>query len=269
MPRPGVSRRSPTVRHLREGLVLVETRMEGFDVRSAVIVGSRGVVVFDTLAHPDDMAPVRGLVEGRPVTVVYSHADWDHAWGTCGLEAPEEVVAHAAALERFRSDVPQELAARRAVAPTEWGDVELVPPDRVLDGPLDLDLGDVNLTLVPLPGHTEDSLVGLIRPWGMLLAGDAVETPLPVVNDGAAVPGWILELERWADDPDVEMVVPSHGDVGGPELLVRTADYLRDILGGADRGATIEPREPFYRDAHRRNLELARLAGAVAPPSRP
>ncbi|HZD03279.1 MAG TPA: MBL fold metallo-hydrolase, partial [Longimicrobiales bacterium] len=194
--------------------MLVETRMDGFDVRSAVVLGSARAVVFDTLAHPSDMAPVRPLVEGRPVTVVYSHADWDHAWGTCGLDEWGEVIAHSAASERFRDDVPRELAERRASS-TEARAVELVPPDRAVTGGVELDLGDVTLALSPLPGHTPDSLVAFARPWGVLLAGDAVETPLPVVNDVAALPGWIGGLETWARDPAVTTVVPSHGRVGG------------------------------------------------------
>ncbi|NJD20030.1 MAG: MBL fold metallo-hydrolase [Gemmatimonadetes bacterium] len=185
----------PAVRTLRPGLHLLETEVEDFDVRAAVLVGTERAVVWDTLAHPLQMQGVLGMVAASaplPVVVVYSHADWDHAWGTCALGDVEDVVAHAWAERRFRSDVPEELDARRAREPGAWDGVRLVPPTVLFERTHTLDLGDVTLELHALPGHTPDSIVGLVPEWGVLLAGDTVETPLPVVNDGSAV-------MRWAD----------------------------------------------------------------------
>jgi glyoxylase-like metal-dependent hydrolase (beta-lactamase superfamily II) len=233
--------------------------MEGFDVRSVVILGPARTVVFDTLAHPMDMAPVRRLVGDRPVTVVYSHADWDHAWGTCGLAGWDEVVAHAAAAERFRGDVIRDLDTRREGDPETWNAVELVPPDRTVTRPLTLELGGLTLILSSLRGHTDDSLVGFIPRWGVMLAGDAVETPLPVVNEGAALPGWIRALEAWSGEPQVTTVVPAHGPVAGSELLLDTARYLRSLLV-PDPPEPPADLPPFYRDTHLRNIEAARLA---------
>jgi len=218
--------------------------------------------VFDTLAHPAQTVGVAALVGDRPVTVVYSHADWDHAWGTGGLERVDQVVAHETAAHRFRTDVPDELARRRAAAPAVWDEVTLVPPDHTFATALTLDLGGVALELHALPGHTVDCLVGYVPAWGVLLAGDTVETPLPVVNDGAAVEGWVARLRRWAGVTGVTTVVPSHGRFGGRELLEETAAYLEGLATGA------APREPaltsFYETTHRRNEELVRSAVAGA-----
>lgn len=243
----------PRVRTLRPGLHLLETEVEGFDVRAAVVVGNEAAVMFDTLDHPRRMAGVVELVGGRPCTVVYSHADWDHAWGTCGLTAFREVVAHTAAAERFEDDVPTELSRRTAEDRERWDGLELVAPTRVFDGVLALPLGGVTLELHALPGHTPDCLVGWLPEWGILLAGDTVETPLPVVNDGAAVPGWIQGLESWLLREDVALVVPSHGRVGGLELVANTRDYLQAL--SAPGGPRV-PGElaPFYAETHGANL---------------
>lgn len=246
---------APTVRTLRPGLHLLETEVEGFDVRAALILGERRALLWDTLAHPDQMAPVAALTSGRPLTIVYSHADWDHAWGTCAIESIDEVVAHGTAVARFTDDVVEELLRRRAVDPDRWGAVQLVPPERTFHDMLERDLGGVTVELHALPGHTQDSIVGFVPEWGVLLAGDAVETPLPYVNDPAAVPGWASALEHWRGDARVRTVVPSHGVVGGPELLQRTAGYLRTIAAG---GSPILPADlpPFYRETHERNVRL-------------
>ena len=242
--------------------------MEDFDVRAALLIGRDRAVAWDTLAHPAQMAGVRtAAAELRhpsapafqaapiPLTVVYSHADWDHAWGTCALGEVEAVVAQAHAAERFRTDVPAELQARRGREPGAWDAVHLVPPTVVFDHTLTLDMGGATLELHALPGHTPDCIVGFVPEWGVLLAGDTVETPLPVVNDGAAVRGWAEELARWLADGRITTVVPSHGRVGGAELLEDTLRYLQGL--GAGKGpSNLAALTPFYRETHRRNLQL-------------
>ena len=228
-------------------------------MRSAVLVGDARAVVLDTLAHPGQMAGVAALVGDLPVAVVYTHADWDHAWGTGGLTRVDQVVAQAAATHRFRTDVPEELARRRGVAPGVWDDVTLVPPGRTFETRMSLDLGGATLELHALPGHTPDCLVGYVPEWGVLLAGDTVETPLPVVNDGAVVPDWARRLRAWTQVAGVTLVVPSHGRVGGLELLDETAAYLEGLVTGA--APPDEALTSFYEETHRRNV--AAIRGAV------
>ncbi len=253
----------PTVRRLFPGLHLLEAEMEGFDVRAAVLIGAERAVVWDTLAHPDQMAGVDALLGGLPAAVVYSHADWDHAWGTCGLRRVVEVVAHEAATHRFDTDVPDELDRRKALDADAWGAVRLVPPTRTFVDTLALDLGGVTLELHALAGHTPDSAVGFVPEWGVLFAGDAVETPLPFVNEAAAVSGWAAGLGRWLADERVGTVIPAHGPVGGRELLERTGSYLRDLAAGR-HPAVPDVLPPFYRDTHERNVRAMDGAGPAS-----
>lgn len=266
----------PTVRTLRGGLLLLETEVEDFDVRAAVLVGTERVVVWDTLAHPSQMEGVRDLVAAAeasvsaagplPLTVVYSHADWDHVWGTCALGDVEDVVAHAWAERRFRTDVPEELRRRLEEEPGVWDAVRLVPPTVLTEHTHVVPLGGATLELHALPGHTPDCIVGFVPEWGVLLAGDAVETPLPVVNDARAVEEWARALERWLEDGRVRTVAPAHGPVGGPGLLEKNARYLRGLAAGTEP-ADLSGLALFYRETHLRNQELAGAArgGGTAP----
>jgi glyoxylase-like metal-dependent hydrolase (beta-lactamase superfamily II) len=251
---------SRTILHsLRPGVWLGEVEVPGFRVRGALIVGRDRAVVWDTLSRPQDMEPFVPLLEGLDTIVVYSHADWDHAWGTAGLPAPSAVVAHRAAAERMRAEGPGELEEKRREHPSLYGDVVLVPPTVTFEREHRLDLGGLTLELRALPGHTPDSLVGLVPELGILLAGDAVETPLPLLGPEGDPIGWIQDLEAWAGDERVELVVPSHGEIGGCDLLRRTAGYLSNLTKGV-----LEPPlgelDAFYKDAHQRNLERARRA---------
>lgn len=213
---------------LLPGIWLSEVHMTEIelDVRGVVLAGSRMVVVWDTLCVPADMAPVAELARGKETIAVYSHADWDHCWGTAGI-AVTEVIAHTVALERFNTDVPETLFKMRSRQPQTWHTVELIPPTHTIEKNLTLDLGGLTLELHALPGHTYDSIVGFVPEAGLLLGGDAIEDPFPMLPDNGCLEKWIAELERWAADPRVITVIPAHGAVGGPELIERNLDYLR------------------------------------------
>lgn len=251
MSRPGWEEATP--KELHPGLILLDSAVDDFDVRAVVVLGRSRALVWDTLAHPAALRPAREIVGGRETVVVYSHGDWDHVWGTGALTAPADVIAHARCARRFASEIPEELERRRRSEPDRWSEVAIVPPRRVFEDALELDLGDLSLHLEELPGHTDDSAVAWIPARGVLLAGDAVETPLPVVNDPAAVPGWIDGLRRWTREPRLRLVVPSHGPVGGVELVEQTLGYLERLVEGrppkVPAGAP-----PFYRRTHADNV---------------
>ena len=244
-----------TLRSFRPGLWLTDVALDEFDVRGAVIVGATGALVWDTLSHPRDMAPVRDLLADRPFFIAYSHADWDHVWGTDGLPAPQAIVAHAACAARFTTDVPEKLAAQRAAQPGQWDAVVLLPPSITFTAQLTLDLGGVTVELHHLPGHSADCLVAFIPEWGVLLAGDTVETPFPLVYAGGrSLAGWIQQLVRWAQDVRVATVIPCHGEIGGRAVIQRNIAYLTALQTG-DRLPGDGEMSAFYDASHVANVE--------------
>ncbi len=242
---------------------ITEVRLGDYDVRGAFVAGRDRAVVWDTLSHPRDMTGYQGLIGGRDLVIVYSHADWDHAWGTGGLASRHAaIIGHASCAARFRDDVPITLREKQAAEPGAWDAVTLVAPNVTFDHEMTLDLGGVTLTLRHLPGHTRDSIVGLVPERGILLVGDAAETPLPVVPAGSPLPSWIEELRRWSRDPRVRTVVPAHGAIGGREILERNIAYLQGLLCGRPI-AVGEPLTPFYRETHEANVR-GRLGDAMS-----
>jgi glyoxylase-like metal-dependent hydrolase (beta-lactamase superfamily II) len=243
-----------TIERFGDDIWVTNVQLSQYEVRGALIVGERGAAVWDTLSQPRDMLPFLPLIGQRELAIVYSHADWDHIWGTAGLPyAGARILAHALARERFGTEVRATLTERQAAQPRAWDDVVLVPPTEVFDRERSIDLGGMTLSLHHLPGHTVDCIVGLIPERGVLLAGDTVETPCPVVPADSPLAAWIAELRRWAADQRVRAVIPAHGTIGGREILEQNAEYLQGILSGHP----IEPRGPltaFYRDTHANNL---------------
>jgi glyoxylase-like metal-dependent hydrolase (beta-lactamase superfamily II) len=247
-----------TIQEFRPNLWMIQVGLEGFDVRSALIVGRERAVVWDTLSHPRDMELVAPLIPDRELVIVYSHADWDHIWGTAGLPHQRKlIIGHTHCRARFDADVPTKLQEMRTTQPERWDAVKLVAPNLTFSNELSLDLGAVTLNLHHLPGHTHDSIVGFIPEQGILLAGDTVETPLPVTDSDSPLGPWIAELERWERDPRLQTVIPAHGGVGGRDILRRNVAYLQSLRDGS----TIELPETldeFYRQTHEVNLRYWR-----------
>jgi len=252
----------PEITELRPGLWAIEANLPDFRVRGALVVGSDRAILFDSLSHPDDIAGVGELVPGIPLSLIYSHGDWDHVWGSSGLFQPvDEVIAHQLCTDRFAREIPETLATMQAQHPGRYESLELIPPTRSFRKELALDLGGITLELHALPGHTLDSIVGFIPEWGILLAGDSVETPLPFLNPGSPLEGWTRDLDGWATRLEKRekgvLVIPSHGRIGGPELLRENANYLKDICSGRPPDIP-EVLDAFYRETHQNNLALAR-----------
>jgi glyoxylase-like metal-dependent hydrolase (beta-lactamase superfamily II) len=241
---------------LNANMWTVDVNMVDYDVRGAVVIGEDYAVVWDTLTHPRDMAQVSQLIGDKPYYVVYSHADWDHIWGTAGLaNDPLAIVAQAHCHERFSLDVPQTLSQMQADEPNRWDDVELVVPTLTFSQRMTLHLGGVTLELHHLAGHTQDCIVGWLPEMGILLGGDVMETPLPVVNDGDGVGAWLAELEAWARNDALKQTIPAHGTTDGRVCLECTIDYLRRLLSDADFPMP-DNLDSFYQETHTRNLEL-------------
>lgn len=246
------------LQEFRPNLWLTELNLKDFAVRCAVIMGDQQVVVWDTLSHPRDMEPILPLLGDKALVIVYTHADWDHIWGTVGLPyVGKTIIGQAACLARFSTDAPTKLQEMQAAEPGQWDEVVLIAPTTTFQAEASLDLGGVTLTLHHLPGHTEDCIVGFIPEWGILLAGDTVETPLPVVPADSPLDQWIATLETWAQDQRVQTVIPAHGVIGGRELIERNLAYLRALREGRlpDVPGDLDD---FYRETHAANLRWSR-----------
>jgi glyoxylase-like metal-dependent hydrolase (beta-lactamase superfamily II) len=195
------------------------------------------------------------LAGDKPIDVVYSHADWDHCWGTAALH-PDSIIAHDACAARFQSgEVAKSLGEKKAQEPNLWDAVELIPPTLTFNPSLTLDCGGVQVELHHLPGHTEDCLVAWIPQWGVLLAGDTIETPLPYLNPEsvALLPAWISALEKWNATPRMNVVIPAHGEVGDRSLIERNLTYLRALQAGQPPAVPAEM-TAFYTETHASNM---------------
>ncbi len=235
-------------------LWIIDATSAHVQTRAALVMGEQRAVVWDSLTRPEDIAPLVELIGDKPYFLVYSHADWDHIWGSAGLpDGRLGVIGHSDCLRRFSDDVPRTLQRMQQADLGEWLSVRLVAPNITFPWRLSLDLGGVTLDLHHLPGHTADCIIGWIPEWGVLLGGDAIETPLPVVNNARLLGGWLAALESLQGLDRLTRAIPSHGSLAGRESLDGTVAYLR-ALAGDQQFNLPDKLDDFYRETHQKNL---------------
>jgi len=204
-------------------------------VDTYAIVGTRRVVFVDAHATPSQARTVRELcadaLAGREATLVLTHADFDHAWGACAF--PCTIVAHRICAERLAGDEARaELADYQARYPW-YADVVLVTPTVAVEGGHVIDAGGIRVELVAAAGHCADHLAVWLPELGVLLAGDAAESPFPHVHDRAGLAEEVRTLARLRA-LGARLVLPSHGRTADPELLDRNTAYIAAVRAHAD-----------------------------------
>ena len=245
-----------TVERLSKHVYLFDQKTSTMRVRGAAVLGENKAVIFDTLVLAQELTEVRELCGDRDVIIVYSHADWDHIWGTQAFDYCE-VIGHEACAARFANpdDAPATLKAYQE-QDAIYKDINLIAPTKTFEQKMTLELGGLTVELSYLPGHSLDGVVAFIPEDGVLLAGDAVETALPVINDDSPLTQWTTLLENWAADERVKTVVPSHGEIQGRELLGYNAAYLKAVQAGQPFDVPYDM-DDFYTETHRRNQTIA------------
>jgi glyoxylase-like metal-dependent hydrolase (beta-lactamase superfamily II) len=223
-------------------------------VDAFIVVGTRYVVLVDTLINPQSAAAMlriagAHLEGGRQLLVVNSHADWDHCWGNqlfAGPDAllPAPIVASRRCAERLRS--PEALAMldrMRREEPGIYDEVRPTPPTIVFDERLQVDCGDLTLDLFPTPGHTPDHIAAYLPEIGLLLAGDVAESPFPLVESAAGLPLLRGSLAGMAALRPAAALY-CHAEVTcGPRLLSDNIAYF-DLLERRCQGALLTGASP-------------------------
>ncbi|MFI5613330.1 MBL fold metallo-hydrolase [Amycolatopsis sp. NPDC051903] len=220
-------------------------RYEELDLTTGLVLGAERCLVVDTRGDADQgaelAAAVRELTD-LPWSVVYTHAHFDHAFGTtaflpCDVWAQEgcltELVQHGEAAkakwsEKYRAAGKPEIAD--AIARTG-----IMAPDRLVTDRAAIDLGGRTVELVhPGPAHTDHDLVVHVPDARVVFAGDVVEHGPDgfteySFSDETHLADWPGAFDAiLAFDPEV--VVPGHGEPVGPAFLREHRAGLRRLI---------------------------------------
>ncbi|MEP5569394.1 MAG: MBL fold metallo-hydrolase [Halioglobus sp.] len=180
-----------------------------------VLLGDDSALLVDTGASENSTEfplyeTVKSLIGEKPLLVVHSHGHGDHRGADIQFEGVEGVT-----LVRAEKD-----AVMNALAFSDWPEGEGV-----------IQLGGRELTVIPIPGHQEESVAVYDPQTKWLLTGDTVYPGLIYVKNWQDYRDSIARLARFAEQRDVSLVLGSH-----IEATHRQGEYY-------PIGATYQPEE--------------------------
>ncbi|MFO1089573.1 MAG: quinoprotein relay system zinc metallohydrolase 2 [Hyphomicrobiales bacterium] len=236
---------------------------EGAIANVGFIVGEKAVAVIDSGGSPREgqelLAAIRKVTALPVAYVVNTHMHPDHILGNAVFAAEgATVVGHTHMPEALAAREAQYLEAnKRYLGPALSQDLKFVAPILLVEGKLELDLGNRPILLQAWPtAHTDNDLTVFDEKTATLFAGDLVfQKHLPVI-DGKIL-GWFKVMDELATVKAVR-AVPGHGPASIPwpdgmadqrRYLETLARDLREIIKrGGDLNEAVKTAGQSERD---------------------
>lgn len=246
---------------------------QNFISNAGFVVTPAGVVVIDALGSP--VLAERLLAEIKKITplpvthVILTHYHADHIYGLQVFKAQgARILAQRSGREYLMSDTARLRldASKHDLAPWISDSTKLVSADEWIDGPKDLVIGGVRLSILPVgPSHTPEDMVVYLPQEKVLFAGDLVfRNRIPFV--GQADSGHWIESLQTILALDVKVIVPGHGPYStearkDTELTRDYLVYLRAAM--AQAASNLHPFDEAYKATDWSKFEHLPLFGAA------
>ncbi len=228
------------VAELARDLVVIPNRRVELVPNIGVVGGTDSVLVIDTGMGPSNAAKVlefaADYASGRKLYLTTTHFHPEHAFGAQVFAGEATFLINRAQAEDLTAKGPGYLEMFRGLgAPVarQLEGVELASPDVVYEDAYDLDLGGrVAQLRATGRAHSKGDQVVTVPDAGVLFTGDLAEAGqfaifpwFPPHDTDVSGVRWIQVMQRLAAQAP-QVVVPGHGDIGGPQLLVDVRNYL-------------------------------------------
>lgn len=241
-----------------------------------IIVGRKGALVVDTGLGEKNGAIVlteaRKAAPGRALYLVSTHIHPEHDLGAAAFPAEAKMIRskdEIAEIDETGLTMATRFAGLSAVNADLLKGAAFRKADIVFDQSYDLDLGGLSVKLLAMgPNHTKGDTAIFVPADHVLFAGDIAMKAQPAfASPHSSLEHWLDSLERLAAlKPKV--IVPSHGPMGGIELVDGYRVYLMTVRNRTralkDAGATVDQATAVVNTELKGQYpDAGRLAGAV------
>jgi len=197
-------------------------RIENDGVRLFLLAGTQKALLIDSGMNLNSAREIASGLTGLPLSLLNTHADRDHIGSNEQFDA-------------FFMHPAEEPVYRRSGKPGA------IIPIREGDS---LNLGDRELRIIHLPGHTPGSIAVLDVQNRVLISGDPVQVHgrIFMFGDHRNMKDYISSLEHLKGFADqFDEIWPSHGDIPiSPVVIQRLYDGAQAVLDGAIQGKPVE-----------------------------
>lgn len=201
------------------------------------VIGEKGILIVDTgLGAPNGRAVAamaQKLGGNRQQYLVTTHVHPEHDLGAQAFPAATKMIRALDQQKAIAESGMQLAEVFRKMSPINATLLEgaaFRKADITFDKSYDLDLGGLTVQLMNMgPNHTLGDTVIWVKTDGVLFTGDLAMQRGPSFNDTYSKVGyWLATLDR-LEAVGPKIIVPSHGPVGGPELISGYRTLMTDI----------------------------------------
>jgi glyoxylase-like metal-dependent hydrolase (beta-lactamase superfamily II) len=229
------------VQELARDLVVIPNRWVPLVPNIGLIGGTHSVLVVDTGMGPANAETVlkfaADFADGRTLYLTTTHFHPEHAFGAQVFAGEATFLINRAQAEDLKVKGPGYIEMFKGLGESvarRLEGVRLAAPDVVYDHEHDLDLGGRVVRLRATGrAHSKGDQVITVPDAGVMFTGDLVEAGqfaifpwFPPHDTDVSGIRWLAVMDRLAAESP-QVVVPGHGDVGGPQLLADVRDYLQ------------------------------------------
>lgn len=202
-----------------------------------LVEGPRSLLAIDAGGGPQHARNFLSAAQtlGKPVDrVVITHEHPDHSVGLPQFPPGIEIIAQEETRARMVQMGTPATPAYWKTNPA-WGNADdvnrVVLPTVTFRDRMSLYYGDAKVDFEwPGPAHTTGDALVYVRASRVVFMGDIAFFGVTPLNGSGYVQDWIKVCDAVLNDPQVEVIVPGHGPVGGKQDLVEMRDYLALLL---------------------------------------
>ena len=273
------------VKRINDWIYFFYIEAADFNYGSVVLHKAKKAIVFDTMECVAEGKRVKDYMHGLGIdhfTVVNTHWHSHHIGGNY-LYQDDNIIATSKSRRRMEQNKKLIETGGKGEVGGNPSDVDtiafiktpfpVVYPNITFNTRLDLYLEDIKVKLFNIHIHTRDCLVGYLPQEKILIPGDTLEAPLPLIIEVGDIPVQIENLKK-LNEMDIKMIIPPHSNLerynkGGYDksLIDNTINYLTKILSRVNEPNFLEgsmeeyitkavERRESYRGIHQNNLAI-------------
>jgi glyoxylase-like metal-dependent hydrolase (beta-lactamase superfamily II) len=199
-----------------------------------IVIGDRATLIVDTGLGDRNgeivLAEARKLSGNEAFYLTATHYHPEHDLGANAFPASSKMIrwsAQQAEADEIGAETIQRFSSFAPVVARLLDGAGHRAPDILFDDEVTIDLGGVRVRAIGVgPNHTLGDTVFWVEGDRVLFTGDVVMPAFPAVSgQSGSLALWQRNLDLF-ESLDPETIVPSHGRLGGIELVHRYRDYL-------------------------------------------
>ncbi|OAT84218.1 hydrolase glyoxylase [Bacillus sp. MKU004] len=190
-----------------------------YKTNSTVLITDDFALIVDPTWLPEEVAEIKVYVENKakdkPLYLLFTHSDFDHILGygafpnaiTIGNHILNKRTDKARIINQIKEFDDQYYLDR---------DYDIAYPDVKIEVEYDnqqIKIGEYNLHFHLAPGHTNDGIITLINPLGILIVGDYLsDLEFPFIFDSSShYLSTLSKLQNIIVENKINLLIPGHG----------------------------------------------------------